>query len=170
MSRRWQPSCRASRGPRSRAMRTCSRGRQSQRRLHLQPRPDSSGARRDLLLNSTPDRKNALRSWKRSWRNFGKKSPPFGGRSTISSGTDLVELLQQPRAAMRGSTPSALRINNSRLHSAGELSPSIASRTILMGGKPWRRSSLWNSSSEKAAPCFFFMSSRSFMISSFPSV
>ena len=40
----------------------------------------------------------------------------------------------------------------------GELSPSSAWRTILIGGKPcWRKSS-WNSSSVKAAPSFAFTS------------
>src|SRR5579875_561436 len=43
----------------------------------------------------------------------------------------------------------------------GELSPSRARRTILMGAPPWRMKSSWNFSSEKAAPSFFRRSARS---------
>jgi len=55
-------------------------------------------------------------------------------------------------------------------HNVGESSPSIASRTILIGGNPCLRKSSWNFSRLNAAPSFFFTSSRSFMISSLPRV
>jgi hypothetical protein len=54
--------------------------------------------------------------------------------------------------------------------SVGELSPSIACRTILIGGKPCFMKLLWKFWSENAEPSLFITSSRSFKISSFPSV
>src|SRR5579883_1133982 len=41
------------------------------------------------------------------------------------------------------------------VQSVGELSPSIACRTILMGAPPCRMKSSWNRCREKAVPSFF---------------
>jgi hypothetical protein len=59
---------------------------------------------------------------------------------------------------------------HSSIYRTGLLSCNMVFRMTLMGAKPCFMNSSWNCCKLNAVPSFFFTSSRSFMISSLPSV